>query len=49
KYPDEIDLIFQQDLAPIYTPDLNLIENFWERLDLMLRNRRLASETHKEL
>ncbi|CAG8842397.1 20552_t:CDS:2, partial [Gigaspora margarita] len=49
KYPDKIDLIFQQDLAPIYVPDLNLIKNLWERLDLMLYKRRPAPETRKEL
>ncbi|CAG8832628.1 12944_t:CDS:2, partial [Gigaspora margarita] len=49
KYPDEIELIFQQDLAPIHTPNLNLIENLWEHLDSMLRKRRPAPETHEEL
>ena len=61
KYPDEINLIFQQDLASIHTskysewwmkshsfnildwaphsPDLNPIENLWERLDSAVRSR----------
>ncbi|CAG8460432.1 10944_t:CDS:2 [Gigaspora margarita] len=32
-----------------YSPNLNPIENLWERLDSMLCNRRPAPKTHEEL
>ncbi|CAG8812129.1 15822_t:CDS:2, partial [Gigaspora margarita] len=57
KYPDKIELIFQQDLAPIHTSaysewwmklySFDILE--WEHLDSMLRKRRPAPETREEL
>ncbi|CAG8844515.1 3323_t:CDS:2, partial [Gigaspora margarita] len=50
KYLNEIELIFQQDLASVHTseyleyPDLNPIENIWEHLDSAVYNKRLISE-----